>query len=100
MVQQGIDGYSAHQGGGVDRRFTQAWATIESSFRPLSCRISLDLSSVGIRIYDADTGEAQLFVAGIHFHRLATARDIGRLVDELRHELEIISLSNQCRQAS
>lgn len=79
----------------MSRTFTQARATIESSFTPLSACISQDSSSARIRIYDAATGESQLLVAGINLHRLATARDIGRLVDELRQELEIMNLGKQ-----
>lgn len=82
------------------RTFTQARATIESSFTPLSCCLSQDSSSARIRIYDAATGESQLFVTGINLHRLATALDVGRLVDELRHELEIMNLGERCRKAS
>jgi hypothetical protein len=68
--------------------FGMARAIVESSFTPLSCRCSHESSSARIRIYDADTGEQHLVVAGISIYRMNTSHEIRKLVGELRHELE------------
>ena len=68
--------------------FKMAKAIVESSFAPLSCRCSQDLSSAMISIYDAATGEPHLVVVGINIDGLGTAKDVSRLVGELRYELE------------
>lgn len=71
--------------------FKMASDIVEKAFTPLSCRCSRESSSAKIRIYDANTGESRLLVAGIHISGLGTAKAVSKLVGEIRHELEMVT---------
>ncbi len=71
--------------------FRMASEIVESAFLPLSCHCSNDFSSARIRIYDASSGESRLLIAGIQMSGLGTTRSVGKLIGEIRNELEMVN---------
>jgi hypothetical protein len=62
---------------------------IECAFLPLQCTCTCAPDqSLTVQVSDPATGRVDLLVTGISMDRLASSRDISRLVEELREDLE------------
>lgn len=68
--------------------FRSARAELECAFAPFACSYQHDQASVRLRLYERETNQTQLVVAGIPFNQLSTRQNLAKLVDELRHELD------------
>lgn len=72
---------------------------IESGFTPLSCRCELTSNdALTVEIYEAESGEVELFVTGIALSDVQTSRAVSLLICELRSELTLTRLESPYRR--
>lgn len=74
------------------RQSLSARVEFERAFKPFSCSFRHDQFSVRLRVYERETDQTQLVVAGISFSQVATSQGIAKLVHELRYELDGFAL--------
>ncbi|MGY8820854.1 MAG: DUF1652 domain-containing protein [Pseudomonadales bacterium] len=72
----------------TSRQSLAARVELQRAFAPLACSYLHERSSVRLRVYERDTGQTQLIVAGIPVSQVATSQGLAKLILELRHELD------------
>jgi hypothetical protein len=66
---------------------------LEQSFAPLACECLVDGDqSLTVKLYHPMSGQVDLVISGLKLSALRTAEAVEALVEELRYELESISL--------
>ncbi|GEM_PF-2701521 len=70
----------------------RARIAFERAFAPLACSYRHDQTSVQVRVYERETDQTHLIVAGIPLSDIATSQAIAQLVRELQHELDFTVL--------
>ena len=70
------------------RQSLTARVELQRAFVPLACSYFHEQSSVRLRVYERQTGQTQLIVAGIPVSQVATGQALAKLIVELRQELD------------
>lgn len=72
----------------TSRQSLTARVETQRAFAPVACSYINDRSSVRLRLYERQTGQTQLIVAGIPVSQVATTQGLTKLILELRNELD------------